>query len=1011
MSHEPTEGTKLGPGFAVTGISGAGATIYPNEVEMEDTASSSLRVVGEIVPESTVSSLGLTPADVHAAGSGRSVMGLRTAETRIQGEADVGTASDAFSGESLSNPGVSGTQMLIDAAPQTAVTATSLRHSRPKSPLERALSPKRSQASVLRARFARLGQAKLLQYMQTPDDVPEASVPRDTVTRGEADAALAQLQEQISAAHQRTEELVTRVEDTRRTAEAAGHIASQGTSGVARTNEGLDCMVEELRNELQVMRTRIADAENRASDARRVADSAEKRASKAQYAADAAEKRAVTVQREADAAKQTQQRLETELQNADTAFRNEKTQRERLEAAAHADIKALRQELQSTKVMVEKQDDVMKDVAGIGIDMQAAKQEIMEQRQEMKEIGEVTDGVMGHVETLTATFKKIDQAQQKAAKQWAKLVPDYNVKGTSEHVQGTTSDLKEPVGHVQSVPKSVIDLTGEGRKEKEVESIQEMIRKAVEDSLEKVRSEFESREHQSVDETPETGDAEEEYGIPYLTGRPWTIKGQNNASTSQNEPLSSFEPMTSFGPLMSTANEQESSREAQQTGEQYRPPTIPSAEASKHRVVVQDPPKLPSGTQKAIEGIMAAYLQKLGIQHEPQKDEDASQNVAGNTVGNASNRQPEPTQFTFQNMQDNVAPKAGQQVFATAQWRPKEPPMYTGAATDDVYLWTSLVKQYFVFMKGDAEQEVAFAATLLRGAAHEWYMGYEKRNGNRPARDWPTLMQAILERFGSNVREQEAHAKLLTISQGKRSVREYTSEFETLLGRLSTRDEATWQRMFVWGLQPHLGKAVALKYPTSIAQAAGHAEEIELAIKASQRPNLHQPGARATVSYNARGGSSVVPRSFAQGRGRGNAGPMQRGGRGQGGRHRGSWNRGRQSGQQHVTQAKTGTQCFNCGQYGHYASQCPRAASTSGSNTTAQSVNQRSNNAQVRGQRGGRFRGNRRGGRGARFSGMNVIYDTEGNEYPVDENGNIVLEIAEEYDADTSHQNEETSGN
>ena len=175
-------------------------------------------------------------------------------------------------------------------------------------------------------------------------------------------------------------------------------------------------MVEELRNELQVMRTRIADAENRASDARRVADSAEKRASKAQHAADAAEKRAVTVQREADAAKQTQQRLETELQNADTAFRNEKTQRERLEAAAHADIKALRQELQSTKVMVEKQDDVMKDVAGIGIDMQAAKQEMMEQRQEMKEIGEVTDGVMGHVETLTATFKKIDQAQQKAAK-------------------------------------------------------------------------------------------------------------------------------------------------------------------------------------------------------------------------------------------------------------------------------------------------------------------------------------------------------------------------------------------------------------------------------------------------------------------------------------------------------------------------------------------------------------------------------------------------------------------
>ena len=75
-------------------------------------------------------------------------------------------------------------------------------------------------------------------------------------------------------------------------------------------------------------------------------------------------------------------------------------------------------------------------------------------------------------------------------------------------------------------------------------------------------------------------------------------------------------------------------------------------------------------------------------------------------------------------------------------------------------------------------------------------------------------------------------------------------------------------------------------------------------------------------------------------------------------------------------------------------------------------MNQRSNFAQVRGQRGGGQRGNRRGGRRARFSGLNVMYDTEGNEYPVDENGNLVLEFAEEDDADTSHQNQEKpSGN
>ena len=76
-----------------------------------------------------------------------------------------------------------------------------------------------------------------------------------------------------------------------------------------------------------------------------------------------------------------------------------------------------------------------------------------------------------------------------------------------------------------------------------------------------------------------------------------------------------------------------------------------------------------------------------------------------------------------------------------------------------------------------------------------------------------------------------------------------------LFGLLSTRDEATWKNMYMWGLQPHLAEAVALKYPTTIAQAVGHAEEIELAKKASHRPNLGVQVARPTRQFNGRGGS------------------------------------------------------------------------------------------------------------------------------------------------------------
>ena len=217
--------------------------------------------------------------------------------------------------------------------------------------------------------------------------------------------------------------------------------------------------------------------------------------------------------------------------------------------------------------------------------------------------------------------------------------------------------------------------------------------------------------------------------------------------------------------------------------------------------------------------------------------------------------------------------------------------------------------------------------------------------------------------------------------------------------------------MYMWGLQPHLARAIALKYPATIAQAAGHAEETELAIKASQRPNLGGQGACTATTYSGRGGSQAGPRTFVQGRGRNTAG-NQRGGRGIGGRRGGGWSCGRQGGTS--TQNRSSIQCYTCGQYGHYSSQCPRAASTSGNNAIAQSVNQRSNFAQAcggsRGAHGG-SRGNRRGngGRRARFLGLQVVYDAEGYEYQVDEDGHLVLDF--EDDATTSQKNDKNSGN
>ena len=62
----------------------------------------------------------------------------------------------------------------------------------------------------------------------------------------------------------------------------------------------------------------------------------------------------------------------------------------------------------------------------------------------------------------------------------------------------------------------------------------------------------------------------------------------------------------------------------------------------------------------------------------------------------------------------------------------------------------------------------------------------------------------------------------MSISQGTRPVREYASQFETLLGRLDSYDESMLLNQFVWGLRPELAHSVSLHYPKSIAQAVYH---------------------------------------------------------------------------------------------------------------------------------------------------------------------------------------------
>ena len=327
------------------------------------------------------------------------------------------------------------------------------------------------------------------------------------------------------------------------------------------------------------------------------------------------------------------------------------------------------------------------------------------------------------------------------------------------------------------------------------------------------------------------------------------------------------------------------------------------------------------------------------------------------------------------------------QLFATAQWKPKEPPCFYGRYSEDVHIWTSLVRHYLAFMGGSDAQQVAYSVTLLREHAHEWYMGYERRH-RTPPRDWPSLATALVERFGSNIRSQEAFSQLMSISQGQRPVQEYASQFELLLGRIPNYNESLMLYLFVWGLQPELARSVSLHYPKSIAQAISLAETTELAVKASRRP----------VVKNPQTGRAQNPQNRGRGQWRNARGQGRRGGAGGGGqqayRGRGS-GRSQRSGRSYDPLA-----CYQCGVRGHLARDCPQNRQPQGSGNAVPS--------QRKFPQSGQPGPSRRGGkRPVRFSGLNVLYDEDGNQYPIDDAGQMYVPLNFEQTVDVGVNEEE----
>ena len=98
----------------------------------------------------------------------------------------------------------------------------------------------------------------------------------------------------------------------------------------------------------------------------------------------------------------------------------------------------------------------------------------------------------------------------------------------------------------------------------------------------------------------------------------------------------------------------------------------------------------------------------------------------------------------MQTESENTPPE-NPQTMSRSEWKPREPPTFSGRLKEDVHQWTAIVTQYFTLVPGTNQQQLTYAVSLLRGNAIEWYNTEVKKDNPQ---GWKSLSESLLLHFG-----------------------------------------------------------------------------------------------------------------------------------------------------------------------------------------------------------------------------------------------------------------------
>ena len=151
-----------------------------------------------------------------------------------------------------------------------------------------------------------------------------------------------------------------------------------------------------------------------------------------------------------------------------------------------------------------------------------------------------------------------------------------------------------------------------------------------------------------------------------------------------------------------------------------------------------------------------------------------------------------------------------------SEWNPREPPMFSGRLKEDVHQWTAIVTRHFTLVPGIDQQQLTYAVSLLHGNAIEWYNAEVKKDDPK---DWKSLSDALILRFGSTARSKRALLKIMQLKQGQDNVFHYAAKFESLKAQLESYDEQILLMKFIFGLNEDFIEPVFMQYPKTVQEA------------------------------------------------------------------------------------------------------------------------------------------------------------------------------------------------